>query len=289
MGAHATTNSNREQNLINQARNGDANAFAVLYELHKPRIVAVCLRMTKDMAEAEDLTQDAFMYVFRKFSTFRGDSAFSTWLHRVAVNTVLMHFRKKGRRQISLEHPHPQDSRGLRREYGRVDEKLARCADRLALTRAIAALPPGYRMIFLLHEMQGFDHQEIAQRLHFSIGNSKSQLHKAKLRIRESLASHGYTYRPRAAVMKPTAFHASVPTETATIRSLVPSSIDVSTWPGSERKDSVLGHLGKVASSVHEKQLSHREDLTDGLIDGDPEIITAIGQDNPEPMLERSA
>ena len=89
--------------------------------------------------------------------------------------------------------------------------------------------------------------------------------------------------------MKPTAFHASVPTETATIRSLVPSSIDVSTWPGSERKDSVLGHLGKVASSVHEKQLSHREDLTDGLIDGDPEIITAIGQDNPEPMLERSA
>jgi RNA polymerase sigma-70 factor (ECF subfamily) len=289
VGAHATTNSNREQNLITQARNGDANAFAVLYEMHKPRIVAVCLRMTKDMAEAEDLTQDAFIYVFRKFSAFRGDSAFSTWLHRVAVNTVLMHFRKTRRRQVSLEHPHPQDSRGLRREYGRMDEKLARCADRLALTRAIAALPPGYRMIFLLHEMQGFDHQEIAQRLHCSIGNSKSQLHKAKLRIRESLARHGYTYRPRVAVMKPTAFHASVSTEAATIRNLVPSSIDVSTWPGSEPKDSALGSLGKGASLVHEKQLSHREDLTDGLIDGDREIIPAIEQGNPELMVERGA
>jgi RNA polymerase sigma-70 factor, ECF subfamily len=287
--AHATTDSNREQNLITQARNGDANAFAVLYEMHKPRIVAVCLRMTKDMAEAEDLTQDAFMYVFRKFSAFRGDSAFSTWLYRVAVNTVLMHLRKKGRRQVSLEHPHPQDSRGLRREYGRVDEKLARCADRLALTRAIAALPAGYRIIFLLHEMQGFDHQEIAQRMHCSIGNSKSQLHKAKLRIRESLARDGYTYRPRVAVMKPTAFHASVSTEAATIRSLVPSSIDVSTWPGSERKDSVLGRMEEGASLVHEKQLGHSEDLTDGLIDGDPEIIPAIGQGNPELMAERGA
>jgi len=131
--AHATANSSSEQNLITQARNGDASAFAVLYETHKPRIVAVCLRMTKDMAEAEDLTQDAFIYVFRKFSTFRGDSAFSTWLHRVAVNTVLMHFRKRGRRQAHLEYSNPQDARGFRREYGRVDERLARCADRLAL------------------------------------------------------------------------------------------------------------------------------------------------------------
>ena len=290
VGGHATANSNPEQNLITQARNGDANAFAVLYETHKPRIVAVCLRMTKDVAEAEDLTQDAFIYVFRKFSTFRGDSAFSTWLHRVAVNTVLMHFRRKGRRQVSLEHPHPQDSRGLRREYGRVDERLARCADRLALTRAIAALPPGYRTIFLLHETQGFDHQEIAQRLHCSIGNSKSQLHKAKLQMRESLARHGYTYRPRVAVMKPTAFHASVSTEAATIRSFVPSSIDISTWPGSEGRDSVLRRLGDVASSADEKQLSHREDLTDGLIDGDPEImLPAIGQGNPALMAERGA
>ena len=231
MGAHATANSSPEQNLITQARNGDAKAFGVLYEKHKPRIVAVCLRMTKDVAEAEDLTQDAFIYVFRKFSTFRGESAFSTWLHRVAVNTVLMHFRRKGRRQVSLEHPHPQDSRGLRREYGRVDERLARCADRLVLTRAIAALPPGYRTIFLLHEMQGYGHPEIAGRLHCSIGNSKSQLHKAKQRMKELLACLGYTYRPRVAAMKPTALHAQVSAEAAAVRSLVPCTADISPWP----------------------------------------------------------
>lgn len=289
MGAHATANSNPEQNLITQARNGDANAFAALYETHKPRVVAVCLRMTKDVAEAEDLTQDAFIYVFRKFSTFRGDSAFSTWLHRVAVNTVLMHFRRKGRRQVSLEQPHPQDSRGLRREYGRVDERLARCPDRLALTRAIAALPPGYRTIFLLHEMQGFDHQEIAKRLHCSVGNSKSQLHKAKLRMRESLARHGYTYRPRVAV-KPTAFPASVSAEAATMGTVVLSSADISSRPGKVRKDSVLIRPADGALSADEKQLGRPEDIMDCSIDSEPEImLSAIAQADPALMVERAA
>jgi RNA polymerase sigma-70 factor, ECF subfamily len=285
----ATANSNPEQNLITQARNGDANAFAVLYETHKPRIVAVCLRMTKDMAEAEDLTQDAFIYVFRKFSTFRGDSAFSTWLHRVAVNTVLMHFRRKGRRQVSLEHPHPQDSRGLRREYGRVDERLARCADRLVLTQAIEALPPGYRTIFLLHEMQGYEHQEIARRLHCSIGNSKSQLHKAKLRMRESLARHGYTYRPRVAVVKPAALPAGVSAETACIGSRVLYSTDLSPWPGNEPKDSVP-RVENIDSSAAEKQFSRHNDLTDRSLNGHPEILLpAIELANPELMAESGA
>ena len=290
MGAHATANSNPEQNLIAQARNGDANAFAVLYETHRPRVVAVCLRMTKDVAEAEDLTQDAFIYVFRKFSTFRGDSAFSTWLHRVAVNTVLMHFRRKGRRQVSLEHPHPQDSRGLRREYGRVDERLARCADRLALTRAIATLPPGYRTIFLLHEMQGFDHQEIAQRLHCSVGNSKSQLHKAKLRMRESLARHGYIYRPRVADVKPTAFPAGVSAEAATTGTDVLSSAAISPRPSKVRKDSVLIRPADGALSADEKQLGRPENVMDCSIDSDPEImLSAIAQADPVLMAERAA
>lgn len=294
MSVQATANSNPEPNLITQARNGDVNAFAVLYETHKPRIVAVCLRMTKDMAEAEDLTQDAFIYVFRKFSTFRGDSAFSTWLHRVAVNTVLMHFRRKGRRQVSLEHPHPQDSGGLRREYGRVDQRLAACADRLALTRAIEELPPGYRTIFLLHEMQGYEHQEIARRLHCSIGNSKSQLHKAKLRMRELLAPRGYTYRRRVAAVKPTALRASVSAEAANIRSLVLPVTDASPWPSNqlrgidsdEHKNSALRRLGGIASSADEKQLNRRKDLTDRLI-GNPEImLPAFGQANPALMAE---
>ena len=289
MSAHATANSNSEQNLINQARNGDTNAFAVLYETHKPRIVAVCLRMTKDMAEAEDLTQDAFIYVFRKFSSFRGDSAFSTWLHRVAVNTVLMHFRRKGRRLVSLEHPHPQDSRGLTREYGRVDERLARCADRLVLTRAIEALPPGYRTIFLLHEVQGYEHKEIARRLHCSIGNSKSQFHKAKLRMREALARQGYIYRPRVAIVKPSVFDAGVPAEAASSGSRMLYPTDISRWRGSEPKDSGLKRLEDIAFAADDKQLSRKSDLTDRFIGSNPEImLPAIEQANP-PLLAESA
>lgn len=294
MSAHATANLNPEPNLVNQARNGDMNAFAVLYETHKPRIVAVCLRMTKDMAEAEDLTHDAFIYVFRKFSTFRGDSAFSTWLHRVAVNTVLMHFRKKGKRQVSLEHPKPQNSAGLRFEYGRVDERLAACPDRLALTRALDELPPGYRTIFLLHELQGYQHKEIARRLHCSIGNSKSQLHKAKLRMRELLASRGYTHRQRVAAVKPTALHASVSAEVTNVRRFALSSIDASSWPsyhlrgtnGNERKASVPTRLGETASSADEKQLSRRKDSIERLIGNLEMMPPAFGQANPALMAE---
>lgn len=174
--------------LIARAQEGDSQAFAALFELHKPRIYAICLRMTNNMAEAEDLTQDAFIHVFRKLSTFRGESAFSTWLYRIAVNTVLMHFRKKSNRQVSLDQPSQNDSSMPKREYGRVDDRLAGSVDRLALARAINELPPGYRTIFLMHEVQGYEHQEIARLLHCSIGNSKSQLHKAKLRMRRLLA-----------------------------------------------------------------------------------------------------
>jgi RNA polymerase sigma-70 factor, ECF subfamily len=172
---------------VRRAQQGDADAFAALFHAHKARIYSVCLRMTNNSAEAEDLTQDAFMQVFRKLSTFRGDSALSTWLYRIAVNTVLMRFRKKALRQISLDEPCHQDSKPLRREYGSTDDRLAGSVDRIALARAIQELPDGYRTIFLLHEVEGYEHQEIAHLLHCSVGNSKSQLHKARLRIRELL------------------------------------------------------------------------------------------------------
>jgi RNA polymerase sigma-70 factor (ECF subfamily) len=173
--------------LVKRAQQGNSDAFAALFYAHKPRIYSVCLRMTNNTAEAEDLTQDAFLQAFRKLSTFRGDSALSTWLYRIAVNTVLMHFRKKALRQISLDEPCNQDARLVRREYGSKDDRLTGSVDRIALTRAIKELPPGYRTIFLLHEVEGYEHQEIAQLLDCSVGNSKSQLHKAKLRIRELL------------------------------------------------------------------------------------------------------
>jgi RNA polymerase sigma-70 factor (ECF subfamily) len=176
-----------DSDLITRAQQGDADAFASLFHTHKARVYSVCLRLTNNTAEAEDLTQDAFVQVFRKLPTFRGDSALSTWLYRIAVNTVLMRFRKKALRQVSLDEPSNQDARLVRREYGTKDARLAGCIDRIALTRAIGELPEGYRTIFLLHEVEGYEHQEIAELLDCSVGNSKSQLHKAKLRIREML------------------------------------------------------------------------------------------------------
>ena len=185
--AKSTAQFDSDLHLIKRAQQGDSDAFGALFHRHKARIYSVCLRMTNNTAEAEDLTQDAFLQVFRKLETFRGDSALSTWLYRIAVNTVLMYFRKKTLRQISLDEPLSQDAKMVRREYGSQDDRLAGCVDRIALARAITELPAGYRTIFLLHEVEGYEHQEIAELLKCSVGNSKSQLHKAKLRIRELL------------------------------------------------------------------------------------------------------
>lgn len=178
-----------DSEVVKRAQAGDSDAFGSLFHAHKARVYSVCLRMTNNIAEAEDLTQDAFLQVFRKIGTFRGDSAFSTWVHRIAVNTVLMHFRKKSLRQVSLDEPYGNSEGGkIRRECGARDRHLAGCVDRVALARAINDLPHGYKTVFLLHEVEGYEHREIAEMLGCSVGNSKSQLHKAKLRIRELLA-----------------------------------------------------------------------------------------------------
>jgi RNA polymerase sigma-70 factor, ECF subfamily len=144
--------------------------------------------MTNNAADADDLTQEAFIQAFRKLSTFRGESALSTWLHRVAVNTALMHFRRQSTPKAALESV-PVEHETNRREIGGRDDRLHYSLDRIALTRALEALPSGYRTIFELHEIGGYGHREIAKLLRCSVGNSKSQLHKAKQRIRECLAS----------------------------------------------------------------------------------------------------
>jgi RNA polymerase sigma-70 factor, ECF subfamily len=187
MSPAATKRSNFD--LVKRAQQGDADAFATLFHTHKMRVYSLCLRMTNNAAEAEDLAQDAFLQVFRKLATFRGDSALSTWLYRIAVNTVLMHFRRKSPCKVSLDEVR-NDSNGeksVRREYGNRDGRLETSVTRVALARAIAELPEGYRAIFLLHEVEGYQHREIAKMLGCSVGTSKSQLHKAKLRIRELL------------------------------------------------------------------------------------------------------
>lgn len=175
--------------LVRRAQQGDTEAFGTLFHTHRSRVYSLCLRMTRNVAEAEDLTQEAFLQVFRKLPTFRGDSALSTWMYRVAVNTVLMYFRKRGRPQFSIdEEPSSNDNgKSKKRDYGATDFQLSGCVDRIALARAITELPHGYRTIFLLHEVEGYEHREIARLLKCSVGNSKSQLHKARLRMRELL------------------------------------------------------------------------------------------------------
>ncbi len=155
--------------------------------MYKRRVYSLCLRMTGSTAEAEDLTQEAFLQLFRKISTFRGESAFSTWLHRLVVNAVLMHLRKKGLQQVSLDEPDTSGDEPVKREYGEDDRRLLRSIDRITLSRAIERLPPGYRAVFVLHDVEGYEHNEIAQMMNCSVGNSKSQLHKARLKLREYL------------------------------------------------------------------------------------------------------
>jgi RNA polymerase sigma-70 factor (ECF subfamily) len=178
-----------EAEAIRLAQQGDANAFERIYSLHSRRVYALCLRMVGNPAAAEDLTQDAFLQLFRKIATFRGESAFSTWLHRLAVNVVLMKLRKKKLPETSIDETNDPDdeSSGLRRELGGPDLLLSGSIDRVHLERAIEQLPPGYKQVFMLHDIQGFEHNEIAGLMSCSIGNSKSQLHKARMRLRELL------------------------------------------------------------------------------------------------------
>jgi RNA polymerase sigma-70 factor (ECF subfamily) len=179
-----------EAQAIERAKQGDEAAFATLYSLHKRRVYSLCLRMTSSTAAAEDLTQEAFLQLFRKIGTFRGESAFSTWLHRMAVNVVLMQLRKKGLPLVSLDETMETEEEAPKKELGALDAKLAGSIDRLELRRAIEALPPGYKNIFILHDIEGYEHNEIAEMVGCSVGNSKSQLHKARMKLRELLKNN---------------------------------------------------------------------------------------------------
>jgi len=178
-----------EAEAIRRAQAGDSAAFDFLYQLHSRRVYALCLRMVNNPADAEDLAQEAFLQLFRKIATFRGESAFSTWLHRMTVNVVLMRLRKKSLPTDSLEEtldPEAENS-SPKRDVGAPDLRLSGAVDRVNLERSIEQLPPGYRTVFVLHDVQGYEHNEIADIMGCSVGNSKSQLHKARTRLRELL------------------------------------------------------------------------------------------------------
>jgi RNA polymerase sigma-70 factor (ECF subfamily) len=137
--------------------------------------------MTQNQSEAEDLAQEVFIQLFRKLGSFRGESAFTTWLHRLTVNQVLMHFRK---RSVKLEQTTEEGETPVQIVVGTANPNSMPVVDRIALDKAVGQLPPGYRTVFVLHDVEGHEHEEIARMLGCSVGTSKSQLHKARMKLR---------------------------------------------------------------------------------------------------------
>jgi RNA polymerase sigma-70 factor (ECF subfamily) len=172
-----------DQSAQPEARD-NMEAFEEIYRLHHKRVYSLCLRMTRNATEAEDLTQEVFIQVFRKLHTFRGESSFTTWLHRLTVNQVLMHFR---RRIVKSEKTTEDGSTPVRIVSGTENPSRMALIDRIALNQAIAQLPPGYRMVFILHDLEGYEHDQIGKMLGCAVGTSKSQLHKARQRLRQLL------------------------------------------------------------------------------------------------------
>lgn len=170
--------------LTQASSKGDMIAFEEVYNRHHRRVYAICLRMLKNTNEAEDLTQDVFIQLHRKIGSFRGDSAFTTWLHRLTVNQVLMHFRKR-----TVKFEKTTDEGETPEQIVRGSERPSKMpvVDKIALENAIKQLPAGYKSVFILHDVEGFEHEEVARILGCSVGTSKSQLHKARLKLRKLL------------------------------------------------------------------------------------------------------
>ena len=167
--------------LCQMAATGNIAAFELIYERYHRRTYSLTLRMTNNQTEAEDLTQEVFIQLFRKVGSFRGDSAFSTWLHRLTVNQVLMYFRRRSvkNEKVSEDGEIPEQT-----VHGSANPRKMQVIDRIALKNAIAELPNGYRNVFVLHDIEGYEHEEVARLLRISVGTSKSQLHKARLKLR---------------------------------------------------------------------------------------------------------
>ena len=182
--------------LVERAKDGDEAAIERLYHLHCRQVYGLCLRMTSNQADAEDLTQEAFLQAFRKLGTFRGDSSFSTWIYRITTNVVLMQRRKKVHLQVPLEDSTAPNgiTTGVIK-FIIYPDPTGKLVDQLTLRSALDQLPDGYRKVFIMHDIQGYEHNEIAKMTGRSIGNSKSQLHKARERLRELLTADSQAVR----------------------------------------------------------------------------------------------
>lgn len=187
-GLSANQSNAAEFETIRRAQLGDHRGFDRLYLLHCKRVYALCLRMLSSPSDAEDLTQEVFVQVFRKLGSFRAESQFSTWLHRVTVNVILMHFRRNKRISYS---PEQQQIPLLSNAVSSPDSgspalarSNSRIVDRINLQRALYDLPKPWRTVVLLHDVQGYKHTEIARMMHCSVSCSKGQLHRAHVRLR---------------------------------------------------------------------------------------------------------
>ncbi|HSE18847.1 MAG TPA: sigma-70 family RNA polymerase sigma factor [Pyrinomonadaceae bacterium] len=169
---------------------GDIEEFEEIYRRHNKRVYSICFRMLRNASEAEDLTQQVFIQLFRKLHTFRGESSFTTWLHRLTVNQVLMHLRRS---VVRTEKITDDGSTPVRVVRGTENPSRMALIDRIALNQAIGQLPPGYRMVFILHDLEGFEHEQIGKMLGCAVGTSKSQLHKARQRLRQLLTGRRIT------------------------------------------------------------------------------------------------
>jgi RNA polymerase sigma-70 factor (ECF subfamily) len=171
-----------ESDLVTRAQGGDLAAFESLYRTHESRIYGLCLRMVADPTRAEDLTQESFVRAWEKLGSFRGKSAFSTWLHRLTVNVVLANIRSRGRRKDDINASDElyavPDPRPRKEPSSRID-----------LDRAIKTLPAKARMVFVLHDVEGYRHQEIGEIMGIAVGTSKAHLHRARGILREALQS----------------------------------------------------------------------------------------------------
>ena len=164
-----------------QVRDGAVDQLGVLFDRHHRALYRFFSLTAGSAGLAEDLTQEVFIQLFRKVGSFRGDSAFSTWLHRLTINQVLMHFR---RRSVKNEKTSESGEMPEQTVQGTSNPNRMPVVDRIALKKAIAQLPNGYKNVFVLHDVEGFEHEEVARMLSISVGTSKSQLHKARLKLR---------------------------------------------------------------------------------------------------------
>jgi RNA polymerase sigma-70 factor (ECF subfamily) len=185
--AEQTSSAWNEADAIRAAQEGNRTAFEFLYHLHSGRVYRVILRILRNVSDAEDLTQQVFLTFFRKIGTFRGESCLSTWLHKIAVNTALMHLRRQRPADLQTESLDADQAPPLKIS----DRSMLSAPDRISMMRAIRQLPAGCRRLFVMHVVLGHEHHEIAQLVGCSIGCSKSQVHKARKRLQAFLRRLG--------------------------------------------------------------------------------------------------